>query len=76
MTAPKENPYKMIGNDKWWWRDEDAHAHGPYDTQMDALRAVLQHMDPTAQATARHDLKWNLVFLFTGAVITALAFWL
>ena len=76
MTAPKENPYKMIGNDKWWWRDEDAHAHGPYATQMDALRAVLQHMDPTAQATARHDLKWNVIFLITGLVIATLFWWL
>ena len=47
-----------------------------YRAQAEALKAVLQHMDPTAQATARHDLAWNLVFLFTGAAITALAFWL
>ena len=76
MSAPRTNPYQLIGDGSWWWYDEDAHAHGPYETQPQALYAVLQHMDPTAKKRATHEAGWNLVFFVTGAVIVALAWWL
>jgi hypothetical protein len=51
-TNYKANPFQHAGF--WYWTDEECVSHGPYKTQMDALRGLLKHIDPswTAQLWA------------------------
>ena len=39
----RANPFRDRG--KWWWRDENQVAHGPYPDQTDALYGLLRHYD-------------------------------
>lgn len=41
---PKANPFEHAGF--WYWKDERDDPHGPYSTQMDALRGLMKHIDP------------------------------
>lgn len=42
------NPYRAMlrGQWRWFFLDEQNKPHGPYDYQMDALRGLLNHLDP------------------------------
>ena len=38
----KANPFQHAS--LWYWTDEKTYAHGPYDTQLEALFALLRHI--------------------------------
>lgn len=40
----KANPYTFAS--LWFWDDAEGKEHGSYPTQMDALYALLRHMNP------------------------------
>lgn len=41
----RENPFRFCG--AWHWSDEKDLVRGPYETQHEALRALLKHVSPT-----------------------------
>lgn len=43
MSEIRANPFHTIRG--WYWDDENDGSHGPYDTQRNALRALLKHLD-------------------------------
>lgn len=42
MITP--NPFQHASF--WYWQDEDGLHHGPYNTQIDALHALMRHIAP------------------------------
>lgn len=44
MKLQQANPFQHSGF--WYWTDESAVSHGPYHSQMDALRSLMKHIDP------------------------------
>ena len=52
MNPPRENPFKDRG--RWYWRNEAQHINGPYNSQMEALRALLRHVD--------HRTRWQCLW--------------
>ena len=60
-NPPKENPYQLYGK-HWWYDDENQETHGPYLTQVDALRAILDRMAP------RKPSIWRKIgYFFAGS---------
>lgn len=39
----RANPFRDRG--EWFWRDDNQVAHGPFPSQIAALRGLLRHMD-------------------------------
>jgi hypothetical protein len=54
----------------WWWYDGNDLPHGPYATQIDALRGIMQHIDPGFYKQSWVDSNWFTAIL----VIATLAF--
>lgn len=50
------NPYRRNG--LWYWNDAAGRSHGPYDIQVDALRALLKHVDPFWQRVQRELMRF------------------
>lgn len=44
MNEIRVNPFMDRG--QWFWRTETQHVNGPYETQVEALGALLRHVDP------------------------------
>lgn len=44
MSELSQNPFKAING--WHWVDERNSSHGPYKTQLAAVRAMLDYFDP------------------------------
>lgn len=43
MSDLQQNPFKAING--WYWLDETGDTTGPYPSQMDALRDLLDYVD-------------------------------
>lgn len=50
----KQNPFMYCG--KWFWRDNNDVARGPYNDQMDALRDLLRHVDKRSRWVVMKEL--------------------
>ncbi len=51
----KANPFQHAS--LWYWTDEKTYAHGPYNTQREALRALMRHVYPTWYGAIWNSLK-------------------
>jgi hypothetical protein len=58
----RENPYQYASF--WYWTDEEEHRHGPYYTQVAALRAMLHWIAPPWYVEAWRRVK-----------VTTIAWW-
>ena len=59
----------------WWFYDENDFAHGPYATQIGALRGLLQHVDPEEDLFYKKswiDSTWVTVALVIVTVLMML----
>ena len=45
MEPLRENPYQML-NGSWWFYDENNQSWGPFETQLAAIRGLLNYMEP------------------------------
>ena len=61
--------------DQWWWYDADDHPHGPYLTQLEALRGLLQHCD-TAEGTTPRERSAAFLWFATGYIVALFMYWL
>lgn len=50
----ERNPFEYAGH--WFWRDENAHPHGPYKSQLEALRGLMDHISPLWYTRWRRNL--------------------
>ena len=53
--TPKANPFQYAGF--WYWVDEKDRSHGPYHTQMAALRGLLKYLCPSWYAVMWDEAK-------------------
>lgn len=55
----QQNPFPWAG--QWYWRDEKEVCHGPYASQVFALRKLLNHIVPPWYVRWWNNLKdfWN-----------------
>lgn len=53
--ALKANPFMHAGF--WYWTDERACTHGPYKTQLEALRGLIKYMLPPWYARLANNVK-------------------
>lgn len=61
VETSRTNPFCSLG--RWYWRDIEQHAHGPYCSQTDALRDLLRHCDMRS--------RWERVKELIGELIHA-----
>lgn len=55
----RQNPFCDRG--KWFWRDDNQVAHGPFPTQVAALRGLLRHCDKRGKWVVFKELVQEFV---------------
>lgn len=64
------NPFRDASG-AWNWRDERDRVHGPYPSQMTALRDLLNHIDPESGIPPA-PIAFTLVLIVLAILVYAL----